>query len=176
MQAIQASKEADIDRLIAGCNMPGVGRTIGKALAQRYPSIWDIAEVDMETLKDIENIGDVSAQVLYDFFRDGDTMEFLSQLESLGCNMNSLHYGEKTESAASAITGKVFVITGTLPSMSRTEATQFIEDHGGKVTGSVSKKTQYLVAGEEAGSKLAKAKELGIPVIDEATLKSMATA
>lgn len=175
--AIQASKEADIDRLIAGCNMPGVGRTIGKALAKCYPTIWDIAEADVETLKNIENIGDVSAQTLYDFFRDGDTMEFLSQLESLGCNMNSLHYGEKAEErAASAITGKVFVITGTLPTMSRTEAAKFIEDHGGKVTGSVSAKTHFLVAGEAAGSKLTKAQALGIPVIDEDTLRKMATA
>ena len=169
--AIQASKGHDIDRLIAGLGMPGVGRTVGKALAERYTSIWDIAAASEEDLNAIDGIGEVTVQVLYGYFHNVDNLPFLEELKDLGLNMSSRSF--QIQSTHAVLTGKTFVITGTLPTMKRDEAAKLIADNGGKVSGSISKKTTYLLAGEAAGSKLAKATELGIPVISEADFLAM---
>lgn len=169
--AIQASKEHDIDRLIAGLGMPGVGRTIGKELAKRYTSIWDIAAASEAELTSIEGVGAITAHTLYAFLHSMDSLELLEDLKALGLNMASLSYQVGTGSEIFA--GKTFVITGTLPSMKREEAAKLIADNGGKVSGSVSKKTSYLLAGDAAGSKLAKAQDLGIQVISEADFMDM---
>lgn len=169
--AIQKSKEHDIDRLIAGLGMLGVGRTVGKVLAERYTSIWDIAAASVEDLNAIDGIGEVTAHVLYGYFHNGDNLPFLEELKDLGLNMSSRSF--QIQPTHAVLTGKTFVITGTLPTMKRDEAAKLITDNGGKVSGSVSKKTNYLLAGEAAGSKLAKATELGIPVISEAKFLAM---
>lgn len=169
--AIQASKEHDIDRLIAGFGIPGVGRSIGKELAKAYKNIWEIGKVDAEALRQIDGIGDISAAAIYDYFHTEASYNQLNTLIRLGFNAHSKSYEEG--SSEKVFTGMTFVITGTLPSMTREEATELITHNGGKVAGSVSKKTTYLVAGEAAGSKLQKANELGIKVLSEDDLQNM---
>ena len=172
LAGIERSKGQNIDRLIKALGMEGVGRHIGGALAARYPDLWSITALSREELLAVDGVGDISADVLYGFFHREENLALLRTLEELGLNFRSLTYGAKT--APGTFEGKTFVITGTLPTMSREEAKAFIEAHGGRVTGSVSKKTDYLLAGEAAGSKLAKAQSLGVPVLDESALLAMA--
>lgn len=171
LDGIEHSKTQDIDRLIKALGMNGVGRHIGRALAAKYPDIWRISELPVEELCTVDGVGEISAKEIYRYFHNEENLHLLRDLESLGVNMKSLAYG--TQSKAGKLTGLTFVITGTLPSMTRTEAKAFIEANGGKVTGSVSKKTSYLLAGEEAGSKLDKAKALGIQVLSEDQIREM---
>ena len=181
--AIEDSKHRSLDRLIKALGMPGVGRHIGKVLAEHYGNIYDIGELPvMFPIKDakeakinelmqLEGIGETSATVIVEYFMQSENWERIHILAGAGVNM---HAEQKAAPAAGAsFAGKTFVITGTLPSMSRTEAAAYIEERGGKVSGSVSKKTDYLVCGEAAGSKLDKAKALGVPVISEAELKAL---
>lgn len=169
--AIEESKNHDIDRLIKALGILGVGRSIGKALAQKYSNIMTIAALSEEELMAIDGIGEVSAKMLCDFFNDANNLLMLDELKHLGVNMRSLSYGAKP--LGETLSGLTFVITGTLPSMSREEAKALIEANGGKVSGSVSKKTNYLLAGDAAGSKLDKAKSLGVAVISENDLQNM---
>lgn len=171
LSAIEESKNRDIDRLIKGLCISGVGRHIGKELAKRYKDIFEIELLTKEDLERIDGVGDISADAIYSYFQDYDNLYFIRQLNELGVNMKSLDFGKSITNTT--FSGKTFVITGTLPTMGRSEAKKFIEDNGGKVTGSVSKKTDYLLAGENAGSKLEKAQSLGITVISEANLKNM---
>jgi DNA ligase (NAD+) len=171
IESINKSKEQDIDRLIKALGIPNVGRTIGKALAAKYETLWDISKLNEETLEDIEGIGDISAEAIVSYFSDMSNLNALMELQELGVNMRSLKFGKAT---GGNLVGLTFVVTGTLPTMSRDQAHAYIEAHGGKVSGSVSKKTSYLVAGEAAGSKLQKAQSLGVPVLSEAALKTLA--
>ena len=172
--AIEESKDRDIDRLIKSLGILGIGRHIGKELARRYPDIWRICTCTLDELKDIDGIGEISANVLRNHLHMPKYVNMLKQLDDLGVNMLSKQYHSAAAAPASLpLNGLTFVITGTLPGMSRDEAKEHIESHGGKVSGSVSKKTDYLLAGEKAGSKLDKAKELGVKVIDLDTLKGM---
>lgn len=166
--AIEDSKHRELDRLIKALGMPGIGRHVGKVLADKYGNLFDIMGVPEEELASLEGIGPISAKTIVDYFNDVNNRAIVYRLINLGVNTQAQKKVSSHEFA-----GKTFVITGTLPTMSRTEATEYIESRGGKVSGSVSKKTNYLVAGEAAGSKLAKAQELGITIIDEKTLKSM---
>lgn len=170
LKAIEKSKGQDIDRLIKALGIPGVGRHIGRELAKRYPNIWEIAKLSESELSAVEGVGNISAADIRAYFDDEKNIAFLHELEELGVNLNSMSYGESAK--GNVMEGLTFVITGTLPTMSREEAKALIEANGGKVSGSVSKKTSYLLAGEAAGSKLAKAQELGIPVLSEETLYS----
>ena len=178
LKAIEASKERDIDRLIKSFGISGVGRHIGKALAKKYKDIVEIGDVPYEVgglekkireLSEIEGIGNTSATAIMNWFRDNWDVVF--KLRRVGVNVESKSY--QKESEAGKLSGLTFVITGTLPTMKREEASALIEANGGKVSGSVSKKTNYLLAGEAAGSKLAKAQSLGVPVISEEELKNM---
>lgn len=180
LTAIEKSKANDIDRLIKGLGIPGIGRHVGKALAKRYRSmedIWavptdaDCFSVKTKELSELDGIGGVSAYAMMNYFINGGCKTVL-ELKSLGVNTTSLSYvdpAEVKETVSGAISGKTFVITGTL-SRKREDVAADIEAHGGKVSGSVSKKTDYLVAGEAAGSKLAKAQSLGVPVLSEEAL------
>lgn len=174
IRAIEASKDRDIDRLIKGLGILGVGRSIGKELAKCCPDIWAVTQMSVADLLNVDGIGAVSAEVIYKYLHDPDNLAHLRRLESLGVNMTSKSYQTGTSASNRPFDGLVFVITGTLPTMKREQAQEFIELRGGKVSGSVSKKTSYLLAGEDAGSKLEKAKSLGTPIIDEATLLEMA--
>lgn len=170
LAAIEKAKGNDIDRFIKCLGIPGVGRHIGKELAKRYKSIDEIANLSTEELAAIPNIGDILADNITTYFDNPKNQELIAGLKEAGVNTNSLSYGGQQEGLLKGLT---FVITGTLPSMGREEAQELIEANGGKASGSVSKKTSYLLAGEAAGSKLDKAKTLGVPVIDEEQLKQM---
>ena len=165
LSSIEASKGRDIDRLLKSFGILGVGRSIGKELAKRYPDIWSVAALSEESLAGIDGIGDISAKAIHDFFGQDETVSMLRDLQSLGVNMKSLQYKGTEKKDEGRLTGLNFVITGTLPGVTREEAKELIESHGGKVSGSVSKKTSFLLAGDAAGSKLTKAKELGIPIL-----------
>lgn len=169
LSAIELSKQNDIDRVIKSLGIPGIGRHIGKVLAENYPSIDAIALLDKEVLAFHTGIGAIAAVVIYDYFHSDRISGYLA-LKAAGVNTVSKSYGK---SLTGALTGKTFVITGTLPDMSREEAKAMIEKHGGKCSSSVSKKTDYLLAGENAGSKRQKALDLGVEIIDINQLKEM---
>lgn len=171
LKAIEESKNNDIDRLIKALGIPGVGRHIGKALAAKYPDMDTIATLTYDDLVAIDGIGDVSAQAILGFWANPETYARYEALKVAGVNTQSLK--SQQTPAGSTLTGSTFVITGTLPTMSREDAKALIEANGGKVSGSISKKTTYLLAGEKAGSKLEKANELGVKVISEADLQAM---
>lgn len=177
MRSIERSKKWDIDRFIAGLGMLGIGRTIGQALAKKYRNVWEIAMAKKDELMSIDGIGNVSAAVIYGYFHDLGNYTHMERLAALGVNVVSLSYQDEADAAneakAALLAGMTFVITGTLPTMKRNEAEALIVANGGKVTGSVSKKTTYVVVGEAAGSKLEKANELGIPTLTEDGLKNL---
>ena len=170
MAAIEEAKHRDIDRLIKAFGISGVGRHVGKILAKAYPDIVAIASLSVEELLAFDGIGETTAIAIRNYFSNPDNRTVIGQLHRLGVNIVSRSYGV---SENGPLTGMTFVITGTLPNMSRDEAKKLIEDNGGKVSGSVSKKTTYLLAGEAAGSKLTKAQSLGVTVISEDALKAM---
>ncbi len=176
--AIETSTNRDIDRLIKALGMPGVGRHIGKVLAKKCATVADIGNMSVSELAELDGIGPVAATVIYNSFHhqspgnaEPDMLILLKQLHSLGVNLKSKNFQD--EERPLPLAGKTFAITGTLPTMKREEAAALIEENGGTVSGSVSKKTGYLLAGEKAGSKLAKAQSLGIKVIAEEELKRM---
>lgn len=176
---IRKSTNRDIDRLIKALGIPGVGRHIGKKLAKVCKTIFQLEEMTENQLEQIEGIGPLTANAIYEYFhtrKDGkedyEATRMLRTLWSLGVNMRSKSYEESRQGNV-FLQGKTFVITGTLPSMKREEAIELIERNGGVVSGSVSKKTNYLLAGENAGSKLSKAQSLGITIIDEKEFKKM---
>lgn len=171
LAAIEASKARDIDRLIKALGIFSVGRHIGKALATKYPDMDAIIALDCDTLMTVDGIGEISAMAIWGYFHHEDSLARYHRLVAAGLNTKSLTYGQGQ--GGGALAGMTFVITGTLPTMSRDEAKKLIEAHGGKCSGSVSKKTTYLLAGEAAGSKLTKATSLGIPVLSEDALKAM---
>lgn len=171
LSAIENSKNQDIDRLIKALGMPGIGKHVGKILAQKYSHMDKIRELSVEELSSIEGIGPISAQVLYNYFHNMNNIIMLNSLELHDVNMKSKSYQSVLDN--NILNNLIFVITGTLPTMSRNEASELIEKYGGKVSGSVSKKTNYLICGEDAGSKLQKAKDLNINIITEEELLAL---
>ena len=166
---IEEAKKRDADHLLTGLGITGIGKATAKSLLLHFGSIDGVAQASIEDLTQVEDIGEVSAKAIYEFFRNPGCIELLERLKSYGVNMTK----EKVVTGVGIFTGKTFVITGTLPSMGRKEAAELIESYGGKVTGSVSKKTDYLLAGDNAGSKLEKANSLGIAVLSEEKLHNM---
>ena len=169
MGVIEASKSNDAYRLVTGFGISGIGKAAAKSLMNHFGSIDALSQADAEALTQVEDIGEISAKAVCDFFHNPTCQELVSRLQSYGVNMEK----EESSGGDNALGQKTFVITGTLPNMGRKEAAELIERHGGKVTGSVSKKTYYLVAGDNAGSKLDKANTLGIPVLSEEELIKM---
>jgi DNA ligase (NAD+) len=167
VSAVEASKSRDLWRLIFGLGILHVGVGGAKALARSFPNLDAIAGATVEQLTETEDIGEVIAQSIHDWFRSPGNRQLIEKLRKAGLNFNSTTH---VQIEKSALTGKTFVLTGTLPSLKREEAAAKIEAKGGKVSGSVSKKTDFVVAGADAGSKLAKAQELGVSVIDETGL------
>ena len=165
LSAIEESKKKDVSALLTGLAIPNVGKTSAKEIMKHFSSLQELASASTEQLLSIPDIGEVTAQAICDYFKDSSNRERVRRLQEYGLNMTSV----QTQSSAE-LAGLTFVITGTLPTLGRKEATEFVESHGGKCTGSVSKKTNYLIAGEEAGSKLEKEKELGIPILTEEEL------
>lgn len=166
--AIENSKNNDLSKLIFALGIRHIGSKAGKLLAEHFGSMQAILNAKREDFEEIEGFGSILAQSAYDFFALSDTKQMLSELERLGVNMKNLK-----EVKDNRFTGLTFVLTGTLPTYSRSEATEIIESFGGKTASSVSKKTSYVLAGEEAGSKLEKANKLGVAVINEEEFNKM---
>ena len=164
LSVIEESKNNDIDRLIKGLGIKNIGKQAGNALKKYFNDIKDLEKATYEELIAIEDFGNISAIAIINFFKEEQNKDILNRLEQAGVNMKANSLDEPVDIR---FEGKTFVVTGTLPTMGRQEATELIQKYGGKVSGSVSKKTSYVLAGEEAGSKLRKAEELGIKVISE---------
>ena len=171
LNAIAASKEQSLARLLTGLGIRGVGETMAADLTNHFTDLDALAAATQEDLENIEGIGPNIAAAIVDWFLLPFNQQLLGKLRAAGVNPSSQLSVVSEQS--STLDGLTFVITGTLPSMSRDEAKAFIQSHGGKVTGSVSSKTDYLLAGEKAGSKLTKAESLGIKIVSEEELKEM---
>ena len=167
LRAIENSKQNDIDRLITGLGIRNVGRQSARVIAQSFPDMKALSEAEYEDLISLPDFGEIMVQGILEYFAQPETLELLKEFEKLGVNMKSKSLETQKDKRLEA---KTFVLTGTLPTMTRDQASELIQNHGGKISGSVSKKTSYVLAGEEAGSKLAKARNLGIPVISEEDL------
>lgn len=166
IEAIEASKKNEADRLVFGLGIRNIGQKAATLLCERFGDIDALASAEKDEISAIEGFGDVMADSVYNALREPHTIELISRLREYGVNMS---YSKKS-TGDSRFSGLTFVLTGTLPTMKRDEAKALIEGFGGKVSGSVSKKTSFVVAGEEAGSKLVKAQELGIEILTEAEL------
>ena len=162
LAAIEASKQQDLSRLIYALGIRQVGAKTGKVLASHFGSMDALADATVEELTQVSDIGEVTARSIYDWFHDPQSMQLLQRLKDAGVNMESKRAVTDTRFA-----GMTFVLTGALTKFTRDEATEKIELFGGKAAGSVSKKTTYVVVGENAGSKEKKARELGIPILSE---------
>lgn len=169
IRAIEQSKKAEIYRLVYALGIRHIGEKAAKLLCEHFLSIESLFEASVEEISAIEGYGAVMAQSVYDYFRLEGTRHLIDELKELGVAMKPLEKKEKT----GGFLGKTFVLTGTLPTMSRKEASALIEQNGGKTTSSVSKKTDFVLAGEDAGSKLTKAQSLGVTIITEADLLNM---
>ncbi len=170
LNAIEKSKANNIDRLITGLGIRNVGKQSAKILAAKYPDMKSLMAASPMELMTLPDFGEIAATDITEFFADKKNQEMILRLEELGVNMKSVSSLEKKDDR---FAGMTFVLTGTLPSMKRDEASAIIESFGGKASGSVSKKTTYVLAGAEAGSKLTKAEELGIKIIDEEEFREM---
>nr|MBQ4320428.1 NAD-dependent DNA ligase LigA [Clostridia bacterium] len=169
VRAIEASKSRGLDRLIYALGIRQVGEKAAKLLASEFGDIERLFGATVEEMSAINDIGEITAQNVVDFFAHPQTREIIDELKAFGV----VTVYEGAEKDDDRFAGKTFVLTGTLPTLSRNEASAIIEAHGGKVSSSVSKKTDYVLAGAEAGSKLAKAEALGLTIIDEAALFEM---
>jgi DNA ligase (NAD+) len=171
LTAIEASKSQPLERVVTALGIQGVGGVVARALMAAFPSMEALAGASPEELEAIEGIGPRIAHSVVDWFSRPRHQEVIEKLRRAGVRMQA----EAAEALPQPLAGLTFVITGTLPTMSRDEAQAFIESHGGKVTGSVSKKTDYLLLGENPGSKLAQAQSLGTKLISEAELQKLAS-
>ncbi len=166
--AIERSKSAGLERLIYALGIRNIGEVAAAAMAARFGTLERCLAATYDELCAIEDFGDVTAQCVLNFFSHPQNIELCRRLTEAGLVTVAV-----AKKADDPLGGKTFVLTGTLPTMTRDEASALIKEHGGKVSGSVSKKTSYVVAGEDAGSKLQKARDLGVTVIDEAALLKM---
>lgn len=169
LEAIEKSKENDAYKLLTGFGIPNVGKAAAKAIMKHFKDIESLSHASVDELQDVTDIGEVSAECIRRFFLSEENRQIIARLKEAGVNMHA----NESEVIASPISGKTVVVTGTLPSLGRKEAQELIEKYGGKAAGSVSKKTDYVLAGEAAGSKLTKANELGIPVLNEEQFKNL---
>ena len=168
--SIEKSKSAGLARFLSALGIRQVGDKAAAVIAARFGDIEELFKATPETLCEIDDVGEITAENIVSFFSHPQTRRMIDRLKDVGVVMTA----EKAAAGDDRFAGMTFVLTGTLPDMTRDEASALITSHGGKVSGSVSKKTSYVVAGAEAGSKLAKAESLGVPVIDEAELLRMA--
>ena len=166
--AIEKSKSNELWRLIFGLGIRLIGAKAAKLLEDSFSSLDEIAAAPAEQLAAIDGFGEVMAESARDWFDLPQSQALIAELKALGLNMRSAE-----KSGGDRLAGLTFVLTGTLPTMSRTQASELIEQNGGKTSSSVSKKTSFVLAGEDAGSKLTKAQSLGVPVISESELLQM---
>ena len=168
INAIQKSKENDLSRLIAALGIRQVGNKAAKILAKRYKTMDNLMNASFESLNLVEDIGEITANHLKEFFEEEQTKDIIEKLKNAGVNMES-----QEEITDERFLGKTFVLTGSLENYTREQASEIIERFGGKTSSTVSKKTDYVLAGEEAGSKLRKAEQLGITILTETEFRNM---
>ena len=170
LAALEKSKRTSLARFIYALGIRKVGEATAKDLAQHFGSIDALMDADEPALQEVTDVGPVVAESIRKFFAERHNVQVVEALRKAGVAWTEA--GRKRPARGPAA-GKTFVLTGTLPGMTREEATELIEAHGGKVTGSVSKKTDYVVAGADPGSKLARAEALGIEILDEPRLRKL---
>lgn len=168
LDAIEKSKSNDLYKFIFGLGIRHIGLKAAKILATRFKSIDNLLNASVDEIASIDGFGEIMAKSLYEYLNLEATVEMINKFKSFGLNMSSL-----TTQNSNKFEDMTFVLTGTLPTLKRSEASKLIEDNGGNVSSSVSKNTNYVLAGEEAGSKLDKAKKLNITIIDESTFLDM---
>ena len=160
--SIQESKTRPLNRLVTALGIRHVGKETADILTGEFPSIEDLKNATLEQLSQVEGIGGIIAQSIYDYFHNENNIKLLDELKELGINPSA-----KASKVSDKLSGKTFVLTGTLENMTRDEASEIIKSHGGKTSSSVSKKTDYVLAGTNAGSKLDKAQNLGVIILTE---------
>ena len=163
LDAIEASKQKPLSRLLFALGIAFVGAKTAEILADRFRTLDALKNASLEELQGVREVGEIVSKSIYDFFRNPRAQEQIERLRAAGLNFTQ----PKKELSGNILEGKTLVFTGELKTMSRTEAELLAKEYGGKASGSVSKKTSYVVAGEAAGSKLKKAQELGVPVLSE---------
>lgn len=169
IDAIEKSKSNDLFKLITGLGIRHIGAKSAKNLARKFRTMDNLMNASIEELSVQNDVGEITAKSIYEFFREDQSIDLINKLKSAGVNMESL----EEENTDNRFEGKTFVLTGALSKYSRDEASDIIEKLGGKTSGSVSKKTSYVLAGEDAGSKLTKAQNLGVTVITEEEFEEM---
>ncbi len=169
IDAINNSKNNDLYRLIAALGIRHIGTKAAKTLAKKYKTMDNLMNASLESLAMTDDIGEISANSIYEFFKQDQTIDLINRLKEANVNMEEL----ENENIDNRFEGKTFVLTGALEKFTRKEASDLIEKHGGKTSGSVSKKTDYVLAGEDAGSKITKAQSLGIEIITEEQFEEM---
>jgi DNA ligase (NAD+) len=170
---VEASKARSVSRLLTGLGIRYVGAVVAELLTGRYRSLEGLMAASVDELTDIEGIGHRIASSVVDYFSLEPNRALIAKFAAAGVRTADAE-AAAAATVAQSLAGMVFVVTGTLPTLSREDATSLIEQYGGKVTGSVSGKTNYVVAGENAGSKLTKAQQLGVPILSEAELRKLA--
>jgi DNA ligase (NAD+) len=171
VDGLEKSKHTTLARFLYALGIRHVGETTAKDLAKHFGSLDRILDASLDRLLDVDDVGPTVAQSIRTFFDQPHNREVVEQLRA--CGISWAEHDDSADAARKPLAGKTFVLTGTLPTLTREQATELIESAGGKVSGSVSKKTNYVVAGSEAGSKLDKARELGITVLDEAQFNTL---
>ena len=166
INAINNSKNNDLYKLITALGIRHIGTKSAKGLTKKYKTIEEIASAKLEELSLLDDVGEITANSIYEFFRQEQTIDLIKKLKVAGVNTRVIKNADD-DKYDNRFDGKTFVLTGTLEKYTRPEASEIIEKFGGKVSGSVSKKTNYVLAGEEAGSKLTKAQSLGVQIISE---------
>lgn len=169
INSIEESKNRELHRVITSLGIRHVGVKLAKSLAKEYKSMDNLIEASLEELKSKQDVGEITAESIYNFFKQGQSIDLINKLKQAGVNMTL----KQELGTDNRFEGKVFVLTGSLEKYSRDEASQVIEKLGGKTSSSVSKKTDYVLAGEDAGSKLKKAQELGVKIISEIEFDKM---
>lgn len=169
LNAIEGSKSNDLDRIICSLGIRNVGAKLAKVLAKEFKSMDALMNANIEQLNEINDVGEITANQIVEFFGENQTIDLIQRLKDAGVNMNYL----KQDTGDERFAGQTFVLTGSLNDFTRDEASNMIEELGGKTSSSVSKKTTYVLAGDEAGSKLKKAQELGVQIITEEQFKEM---
>lgn len=174
LSAIEKAKGNEPWRLLTGLGIDGIGKTTAKSVMKHFKDIRSLMEAPKSALSQVKDIGEVTAAAMAEYFQRTESRQLIAELAELGLKM-AIDGKEAAgdDNAGLPLRSLTFVVTGKLPTMSRDEAVEFIEKNGGRVSGSVSKKTNYLLAGEDAGSKLTKAQTLGVQIIDENKLRSM---
>lgn len=174
LRAIEASKDNDLENLLAGLGIKNVGKQTARVLASSFQNMDEISKATFDQLIDLPDFGAILANNVLDFFSLSSNQELIEQLKRAKVNtVSRLPHNSGNDRPDDRFSGQRFVITGTLPTLKRDEATQLIQQYGGNVSGSVSKKTSYVLAGEEAGNKLTKAQDLGIKIINEEEFNEM---